>query len=143
MGVFFVVVFFLFLGRRGGGRATCRWLPLHFSHCFAFPSSPLLSILSPMPLPLFPAALPSPSLSKLNPANLTSWTVEDVGQWLTEHGLGQFVEVFQENLVDGECLMSLDNTLLKEDLKITALGHRSRIMKRVTELKMSVHPAVS
>ena len=39
--------------------------------------------------------------------------------------------------------MSLDNTLLKEDLKITALGHRSRIMKRVTELKMSVHPAVS
>ena len=87
------------------------------------------------------ATQPSASMSPLNPANLTSWSADDVAQWLVEQGLGQFVEVFQENLVDGECLMVLDNSLLKEDLGITALGHRSRILKRVKELKASFEPA--
>ena len=82
-------------------------------------------------------------MSPLNPANLTSWSADDVAQWLVEQGLGQFVEIFQENLVDGECLMVLDNSLLKEDLGITALGHRSRILKRVKELKASFEPASS
>jgi hypothetical protein len=88
-------------------------------------------------------AHPSASMSPLNPANLTSWSVDDVSQWLVEQGLGQFVEVFQDNLVDGECLMVLDNALLKEDLGITALGHRSRIMKRVKELKATFEPSPS
>ena len=39
--------------------------------------------------------------------------------------------------------MVLDNALLKEDLGITALGHRSRIMKRVKELKASFEPSPS
>ena len=89
------------------------------------------------------ATQPSASMSPLNPANLTSWSADDVAQWLVEQGLGQFVEIFQENLVDGECLMVLDNSLLKEDLGITALGHRSRILKRVKELKASFEPASS
>ena len=50
------------------------------------------------------------------------------------------MDIFRDNLVDGECLMTLDNTLLKEDLGITALGYRSRIMKRVKELKASFEP---
>jgi hypothetical protein len=80
---------------------------------------------------------PSASMSPLNPANLTSWSVDDVSQWLVKQDLGQFLDIFHDNLVDGECLMVLDNSLLKEDLGITALGHRSRIMKRVNELKSS------
>ena len=63
--------------------------------------------------------------------------------WLTQQGLGRFIEVFQDNAVDGECLLTLDNTLLKNDLGITALGHRSRILKRVQELKEQVHPHLS
>ena len=82
-------------------------------------------------------------MSPLNPANLTSWSVDDVCQWLMEQGLGQFIDVFQENLVDGECLMALDNSLLKEDLGISALGHRNRIMKRVGELKHLFEPPAS
>ena len=39
--------------------------------------------------------------------------------------------------------MVLDNALLKEDLGITALGHRSRIMKRVKELKATFEPQMS
>ena len=79
-------------------------------------------------------------MSPLNPANLTSWSVDDVTQWLIQKDLGKFMDIFRDNLVDGECLMALDNTLLKEDLGINALGHRSRIMKRVNELKASFEP---
>ena len=89
------------------------------------------------------AAEPTSSLSKLNPANITSWTVDDVCQWLTSESLGRFTEIFRENAVDGECLLSLDNNLLKNDLEITALGHRSRIMKRLQKLKESTHPHLS
>lgn len=78
---------------------------------------------------------PSPSLSKLNPANLTSWTVDDVCQWLLEHDFGQYMEVFRYNAIDGECMLTLDNELLKTDLGVTALGHRARMLKRLNELK--------
>ena len=66
--------------------------------------------------PSHTAAAPTASLSKLNPANLTSWGVDDVCQWLTSEGLGRFMDAFRENAVDGECLLSLDNNLLKNDL---------------------------
>ncbi len=76
-------------------------------------------------------------MSRLNPANITSWSVDDVCQWLLTSGLGKFVDVFRDNIVDGECLLTLDNNLLKDDLKISQLGYRSKIMKRVDTLKMS------
>ena len=53
------------------------------------------------------------------------------------------MDIFRENAVDGECLLSLDNNLLKSDLGIVALGHRSRILKRVHLLKESTHPHLS
>lgn len=93
--------------------------------------------------PSHTAAAPTASLSKLNPANLTSWGVDDVCQWLISEGLGRFMDTFRENAVDGECLLSLDNNLLKNDLGIVALGHRSRILKRVLILKESTHPYLS
>lgn len=79
-------------------------------------------------------------MSRLNPANLTSWSVDDVCFWLVSENLGNFLETFKANEVDGECLFSLDNKLLKDDLGITALGHRSRILKRVDALKREFHP---
>lgn len=83
---------------------------------------------------------PSQSMSRLNPSNLTSWSVDDVCFWLISQSLGNFVDVFKDNEVDGECLLTLDNKLLKDDLGIMALGHRSRIMKRVEALKNEFHP---
>ncbi|XP_019861155.1 PREDICTED: uncharacterized protein LOC109589532 [Amphimedon queenslandica] len=84
--------------------------------------------------------LPTPSLSRLNPANITSWSTDDVATWLCQQGLGQFSPIFIENCVDGECLLTLDNNLLKDDLGITQLGYRSKIMKRVQALKAMLHP---
>ncbi len=79
-------------------------------------------------------------MSRLNPANLTSWSVDDVCFWLVSESLGNFVETFRDNEVDGECLLTLDNKLLKDDLGITALGHRSRVLKRVQVLKNEFQP---
>ena len=84
--------------------------------------------------------MPSSSMSRLNPANLTSWSVEDVCFWLLAQNLGNFVDTFRENEVDGECLLTLNNRLLKDDLGINALGHRSRILKRVDALKNEFQP---
>lgn len=92
---------------------------------------------------LLAAVKPSSSLSRLNPANITSWTVDDVSQWLLDQGLGKFVGVFEENAIDGECLLQLDNSMLKDDLGITQLGYRTRITSRVTALKQAVHPELS
>ena len=43
---------------------------------------------------LFVKGGPSRSLSKLNPYNVTSWSVDDVMHWLVSEGLGQFTEVY-------------------------------------------------
>jgi hypothetical protein len=83
---------------------------------------------------------PSMSLNRLNPANITSWSTNDVSHWLVEQGLSQFTEIFRENCVDGECLLTLDNNLLKDDLGISQLGYRTKIMKRVQSLKYKFHP---
>ena len=83
---------------------------------------------------------PTPSLSRLNPANITSWSTDDVASWLFQQGLGQFVTIFMDNCVDGECLLTLDNILLRDDLGITQLGYRTKIMKRVQALKALLHP---
>lgn len=84
--------------------------------------------------------MPSPSLSRLNPANITSWSTDDVSSWLIQQSLEDFVLVFQTNCVDGECLMTLDNNLLRDDLCISQLGYRTKIMKKVKTLKLMIHP---
>ena len=86
------------------------------------------------------ACAPSRSMSRLNPANLTSWSIDDVCFWVISHGFGNFVDTFRDNEVDGECLLTLDNKLLRDDLGITALGQRSRLLKRVESLKKEIHP---
>ena len=89
---------------------------------------------------VFLAGGPSSSMSRLNPANLSSWSVDDVCYWLISNGLGNFIDTFRDNEVDGECLLTLDNKLLRDDLGVTALGHRSKILKRVESLKKEIHP---
>ena len=65
---------------------------------------------------VFLAGGPSSSMSCLNPANLSSWSVDDVCYWLISNGLGNFIDTFRDNEVDGECLLTLDNKLLRDNL---------------------------
>ena len=76
-----------------------------------------------------------PKMGTLNPTNISSWSKDDVLQWLMENNLENFKGTFDQNEIDGECLLSLDDTTLKEELGIIPLGYRQRILKRIRGLQ--------
>ncbi|CAI2738655.1 unnamed protein product, partial [Dicrocoelium dendriticum] len=47
------------------------------------------------------------------------WATEDVKRWLEHNKLGQLVELFESNRIDGELLLSLGEAELEQDLGIT------------------------
>ncbi len=57
----------------------------------------------------------------------------DVGEWLSELGLEEYVEVFEINAIDSEALVLLTDTDLKE-LDVAALGHRKKILAAISKL---------
>ena len=48
---------------------------------------------------------------------------EDVKKWLSELGLGQYADAFEEGAITTEVLPELDHDVLKE-LKVKLPGHR-------------------
>ena len=66
---------------------------------------------------------------------VAQWTVSDVAEWLHRVGLGEYAETFRVNEVDGQCLRSLDNEMLKNDLNVAALGNRQRILRKLQVLQ--------
>ena len=52
-----------------------------------------------------------------------------------ERGLEQFVDTFLEHSIDGACLMALSHEQMRDDLGISALGHRHRILRAIRELR--------
>ena len=79
------------------------------------------------------------STSQLNPVNPSNWSVDDVCHWLKSYGLEKLVDTFKDNEIDGDCLLTLDSNLLKEELGIKALGPRSKILKQIEALKKEMH----
>jgi hypothetical protein len=70
------------------------------------------------------------------PPVATTWTVQQVGDFLHWLELGQYAAAFVENEIDGELLVDLDKEELKE-LTVTALGHRKKLLKALDNLKGS------
>jgi hypothetical protein len=65
---------------------------------------------------------------------MIAWTATDVGIWLTNLELKQYVDIFRKNEITGEVLVDL--TLDDLDyLNITVLAHRKTIMKAVEEIR--------
>jgi hypothetical protein len=62
------------------------------------------------------------------------WTVDDVTQWLKKIGLQDYEQTFRDNAIDGTELLTLDTQTISEDLGITALGHRNKILRAIREL---------
>jgi phosphatidylethanolamine N-methyltransferase len=57
------------------------------------------------------------------------WTIDGVSEWLDKRvGLGQYVDNFKNNHIDGSVLCRLDLNMLKNDVNIPSLGHRYRIL---------------
>jgi len=70
---------------------------------------------------------PSSAISK----SMMEWCVEDVLMWLRMQNFPEHLcSIFSENEIDGEVLVSLSEKDLKEDLGISALGHRRKLVKQ-------------
>jgi len=79
-----------------------------------------------------PVATPPPAAAaSSDPTSkpVTTWTPQDVANWIVSIGYPQFKDVFVDNLVDGDTLMELSTSELRNDLGITALGIRKEILR--------------
>lgn len=65
---------------------------------------------------------------------ITSWTPEQVADWISSLGLGQYARTFLEENVDGDALIALQHAELKE-MGINSVGHRLTVLKGVYEVK--------
>ncbi|XP_054454825.1 SH3 and multiple ankyrin repeat domains protein 1-like [Anoplopoma fimbria] len=100
---------------------------------------------SPIHLPPSPSCLSYPHLTPPPPAKpfavkpLPYWTKYDVADWLAYLNLGEHIERFIDNEIDGSHLPSLtkDDFL---DLGVTRVGHRmniERALKKLTDRRLS------
>ena len=94
------------------------------------------------------SAAPAPSQNKGAAASApaptsgpAAWTVEQVGAWLDELGLGEYRATFKANHVTGYTLPLLSKELLKSELNVASLGHRLAITQAVSKL-LPGEPAV-
>lgn len=65
---------------------------------------------------------------------VSSWSAEDVSDWMTDLGHAVYVEAFVSNGVDGPTLRSLVEQDLQQSLGVDHLGHRKQIMKAIDAL---------
>ncbi|KAM4631175.1 WD repeat, SAM and U-box domain-containing protein 1 [Polymixia lowei] len=66
---------------------------------------------------------------------VSDWSEEDVSAWLVEEGLEGLVDKFRANNIDGTELLSLTKDTLASDLHIESVGLRSKVLRKVEELK--------
>lgn len=72
---------------------------------------------------LFPAETPS------------KWTEANVSEWLRDEGLSRLVGTFAEQHIDGSVLLTLRGDELRDELGITSLGDRKRILAAIDRLQ--------
>ena len=67
----------------------------------------------------------------------------DVGRWLQDLGLAQYVDAFSNNDIDSEVLLDLTDAELQQ-IGVKSLGHRKRLLKATELLKaVTAEPAPS
>ncbi|XP_008571570.1 PREDICTED: WD repeat, SAM and U-box domain-containing protein 1 isoform X2 [Galeopterus variegatus] len=66
------------------------------------------------------------------------WSEEDVSTWLCAQGLKDLVDIFKMNNIDGKELLNLTKESLADDLKIESLGLRSKVLRKIEELRTEV-----
>ncbi|XP_065787686.1 WD repeat, SAM and U-box domain-containing protein 1 isoform X4 [Muntiacus reevesi] len=67
-----------------------------------------------------------------------NWSEDDVSNWLCAEGLEDLVDIFKMNNIDGRELLNLTKESLADDLKIESLGLRSKILRKIEELRTKV-----
>jgi len=61
------------------------------------------------------------------------WTVEEVANWLQVKGMAQYKQAFLSNDIDGSVASRLDLQMLKDDLGVSSLGHRFKILDLIRQ----------
>ena len=59
----------------------------------------------------------------------------DLAEWLKRIGLEEYIIEFQKNHITGKNLFDITESELKDDLKVTSVGHRKNFNKAVNNLK--------
>ena len=65
------------------------------------------------------------------------WTVEDVSGWVARAGFTEFSEAFAELRVDGDMLLQLTETEIRDDIGLVNGILRKRFLRELRELKKS------
>jgi mitogen-activated protein kinase kinase kinase len=77
----------------------------------------------------------TPSLIVTHSANLARhWGEDKVGEWLKRINCAAYVDLFKQNHINGENLMEIDQTHLK-DMGIKKVGDRVRIGSQAKQLR--------
>ncbi|XP_036900545.1 WD repeat, SAM and U-box domain-containing protein 1 isoform X4 [Sturnira hondurensis] len=66
------------------------------------------------------------------------WSEDDVSTWLCAQELKDLAGVFKMNNIDGKELLNLTKESLADDLKIESLGLRSKVLRKIEELRTKV-----
>ncbi|KAM8788541.1 WD repeat, SAM and U-box domain-containing protein 1 [Rhynchonycteris naso] len=66
------------------------------------------------------------------------WSEDDVSAWLCAQDLKDLVGIFKMNNIDGRELLTLTKGSLADDLKIESLGLRSKVLRKIEELRAKV-----
>ncbi|XP_012582357.1 PREDICTED: WD repeat, SAM and U-box domain-containing protein 1 isoform X4 [Condylura cristata] len=69
---------------------------------------------------------------------IEAWSEDDVSTWLCAQGLKDLVDIFKVNNIDGRELLNLTKESLADDLKIESLGLRSKVLRKIEELRTEV-----
>lgn len=64
---------------------------------------------------------------------METWSTEEVGEWLDAIGLGEYKAVFADNCIEGETLVSMSKSDIKE-LGVEKVGHRVKLDKEIKKL---------
>jgi hypothetical protein len=68
--------------------------------------------------------------------SVSAWTTEHVASWLMENNLSEYVNIFRTNKIDGDVLLSLEESDLRSPLMgIKAVGDMKRMVYHLKQLK--------
>ncbi|CAK64142.1 unnamed protein product (macronuclear) [Paramecium tetraurelia] len=67
--------------------------------------------------------------------HMQEWQLEEVCTWLDTLQLGEYKDEFIKNQMTGKTLYALNDNDLKQDLGISVLGHRKKILQSIEEYK--------
>ena len=70
---------------------------------------------------------------------LQEWTTDDVGRWLADHQLRHLISRFESLGITGEHLITMDDSMMRNDLRINNPGERAAINGALMNIRADSH----